>query len=65
MQLINTKISYEIGETEVFTTQLINNDYSINIHIKENLLKIQQQIQSMKWQEFVHRTFQKEPFIGT
>lgn len=39
MQLINTKISYELGETEVFTTQLNNNDYSIDIHIKENLLK--------------------------
>lgn len=39
MQLINTKINYELGDTKVYTTELNNNDYSIDIHIKEDNLK--------------------------
>lgn len=39
MQLINCKISYQLGNNIIYTTQLNNNDFALNIHIKENNAK--------------------------
>lgn len=39
MQLINCKISYQTGDSIIYTTQLNNNDFVLNIHSKENLLQ--------------------------
>ena len=38
MQLINCKMSYIIGDNIVKTTELKNNDYTLNIQTNNNIL---------------------------
>lgn len=38
MQIINCKISYIIGESQVYSTELKNNDYKIDIELKDDIL---------------------------
>jgi len=37
MQIINCKISYIIGESQVYSTELKNNDYKIDIDLKDDI----------------------------